>query len=254
MEKGLDAMTDIQPSRTAQVRTMQSPKWYLAAVTGAGTDWEQKVYAVTNRNVFEALELAISHAKKFNYNWSASCGYLEEKISVLEERVEMLGKQLAKQKPPTTEKPKFPPGRMINEGEVRRSKVESKSTPPPPPIGQKPKGGVTDRYIDIVFIGPPEVDNGLVECEDETGASIKFGEWLKRKDGYWVLRIPRPSSLAWPTAKEDLAARSGPTPELTMEEVCNCVDPALEVRGANWSKPERVICRDCGKKYVNKDD
>lgn len=47
-----------------------------------------------------------------------------------------------------------------------------------------------DKFIDIVFDGPPSHESGrFVEVEDETGKSINFGEWVKRDDGYWVLRI-----------------------------------------------------------------
>ncbi len=45
--------------------------------------------------------------------------------------------------------------------------------------------------IDIVFDGPPGPESGrFVEVEDESGASINFGEWIERDDGFWVLRIP----------------------------------------------------------------
>lgn len=46
------------------------------------------------------------------------------------------------------------------------------------------------KYIDIVFDGPP--DNPaprFVECEDETGASVNVGDWIKRDDGLWALHI-----------------------------------------------------------------
>ena len=44
--------------------------------------------------------------------------------------------------------------------------------------------------IDIVFDGPPSHESGrFVEVEDEAGASIRIGEWLKREDGFWVLRF-----------------------------------------------------------------
>ncbi len=47
------------------------------------------------------------------------------------------------------------------------------------------------RYIDIVFDGPPSHEAGrFVEVENEQGASINFGEWVHRSDGYWALRIP----------------------------------------------------------------
>jgi hypothetical protein len=46
-------------------------------------------------------------------------------------------------------------------------------------------------YVDIVFTGPPdEQPPGFVEVEDTEGRSIRFGEWIERVDGHWVLRIP----------------------------------------------------------------
>ena len=48
----------------------------------------------------------------------------------------------------------------------------------------------TRDYIDIVFDSPPEAIAGcFVEVEDSQGRSIKVGEWVRRPDGYWVLRI-----------------------------------------------------------------
>lgn len=45
-------------------------------------------------------------------------------------------------------------------------------------------------YIDIVFDGPPDHEAPrFVEVENEKGESISAGEWLKRPDGCWVLRI-----------------------------------------------------------------
>lgn len=47
--------------------------------------------------------------------------------------------------------------------------------------------------IDIVFDGPPSHEAPrFVEVERPPGTSIKFGEWVHRDDGYWVLRIPDP--------------------------------------------------------------
>lgn len=47
-----------------------------------------------------------------------------------------------------------------------------------------------ERFVDIVFDGPPSHESGrFVEVEDETGKSIKFGEWVQRDDGFWALRI-----------------------------------------------------------------
>ncbi len=48
------------------------------------------------------------------------------------------------------------------------------------------------RYFDVVFDGPPGAVAGrFVEVNDDTGSSIKVGEWIERDDGYWVLRIWR---------------------------------------------------------------
>jgi hypothetical protein len=47
-------------------------------------------------------------------------------------------------------------------------------------------------HIDIVFDGPPGPGGPrFVEVEDEQRRSIKIGEWVRRDDGYWVLRIKR---------------------------------------------------------------
>ena len=45
-------------------------------------------------------------------------------------------------------------------------------------------------YIDILFDGPPSHESGrFVEVEDESGKSINIGDWIKRSDGLWALRI-----------------------------------------------------------------
>ena len=47
------------------------------------------------------------------------------------------------------------------------------------------------EYVDIVF--EETGDNkppAFVEVENDRGASIRFGEWVDRSDGYLVLRIP----------------------------------------------------------------
>lgn len=52
-------------------------------------------------------------------------------------------------------------------------------------------------HIDIVFDGPPSHESGrFVEVENAAGASINFGEWVERADGFWALRIPAPSLTA----------------------------------------------------------
>ena len=49
-----------------------------------------------------------------------------------------------------------------------------------------------NEYVDIVFDGPPGPQPPrFIEVEDSAGNSIKFGEWIERDDGDWVLRIDR---------------------------------------------------------------
>lgn len=45
------------------------------------------------------------------------------------------------------------------------------------------------EYIDIVMSKPPGPECDFIEVENDTGHSINAGEWLRRDDGYWVLRI-----------------------------------------------------------------
>ncbi len=51
-----------------------------------------------------------------------------------------------------------------------------------------------DSYIDIVFDGPPNHPAPRFVEVERDGHSIKFGEWVHRDDGYWVLRIPDPEA------------------------------------------------------------
>ena len=54
------------------------------------------------------------------------------------------------------------------------------------------------EHVDIVFDGPPSHESGrFVEVEDSTGKSIKFGEWVKRSDGFWALRLTMPFLWGW---------------------------------------------------------
>ncbi len=44
--------------------------------------------------------------------------------------------------------------------------------------------------INVVFDGPPTHEGPrFVEVEDDSGHSIRVGEWVDRGDGYWALRI-----------------------------------------------------------------
>ena len=59
--------------------------------------------------------------------------------------------------------------------------------------GKKPGSkGTGPTHVDIVFDGSPGHDPPrFIEVEDHEGKSISFGEWVKRADGYHVLRIRR---------------------------------------------------------------
>ena len=47
-----------------------------------------------------------------------------------------------------------------------------------------------EQAINIIFDGPPSHESGrFVEVETDDGQSINIGNWIKRKDGYWALRI-----------------------------------------------------------------
>jgi hypothetical protein len=57
-------------------------------------------------------------------------------------------------------------------------------------------------HVDIVFDGPPSpLSCYFIDVENAAGHSITFGEWIKRDDGYWVLRFspadfPKPNPPA----------------------------------------------------------
>lgn len=60
-------------------------------------------------------------------------------------------------------------------------------------------------YIDIVFDRPPGPDAPrFIEVEDHEGKSIKFGEWVKRPDGVWALRLAGEASAGLYAALEGL--------------------------------------------------
>lgn len=62
----------------------------------------------------------------------------------------------------------------------------------------------TVGHVDFVCEKSPGPSNEcvFVELEDETGRSIKLGEWVKRPDGFHALRIPR-ASIAFGPASAD---------------------------------------------------
>ena len=62
------------------------------------------------------------------------------------------------------------------------------------PATEKPDGAVDT--LDIVFSEAPGPESDFVEVENSSGESVRIGEWVKRPDGYWVLRIPDFRQLA----------------------------------------------------------
>ena len=49
-----------------------------------------------------------------------------------------------------------------------------------------------EQAINIIFDGPPSKKSGrFVEVETDNGQSISIGKWIKRRDGYWALRITK---------------------------------------------------------------
>jgi hypothetical protein len=47
------------------------------------------------------------------------------------------------------------------------------------------------QAINVVFDGPPAPEAGrFVEVEDDDGRNLSIGEWVRRDDGLWALRIP----------------------------------------------------------------
>lgn len=60
-------------------------------------------------------------------------------------------------------------------------------------------------FIDIVFDGPPGATSGrFVEVENSRRESINCGEWMKRDDDYWVLRVPQASEQEYLCTAPDL--------------------------------------------------
>lgn len=54
-------------------------------------------------------------------------------------------------------------------------------------------GGPAEPYFDFVCDAPPGPESGrFIEVENALGQGISKGQWLKRPDGYWVLRVTEP--------------------------------------------------------------
>ena len=75
--------------------------------------------------------------------------------------------------------------------------------------------------IRIVFDGPPGHESGrFVEVEDAEGHGINAGEWRKRDDGLWELRIQGvdlevvAQNAAWREAERKIAEEEAREEEL----------------------------------------
>jgi hypothetical protein len=52
-------------------------------------------------------------------------------------------------------------------------------------------------FVDVVFDGSPGPEGGrFLEVENESGASVKVGEWIDRGNGLWALRIQQQPTWA----------------------------------------------------------
>lgn len=81
-------------------------------------------------------------------------------------------------------------------GALRQADTDERFTEVRPTGGEIPDITAADKFIDIVFDGPPSnTAPQFVEVENEHGFSIRAGTWIKRPDKYWVLRIPRSATV-----------------------------------------------------------
>jgi hypothetical protein len=56
---------------------------------------------------------------------------------------------------------------------------------------RSPVRAAATSFVDIVFDGPPGPQAPrFVEVEDDEGRSIRYGVWVQRDDGTWVLQVP----------------------------------------------------------------
>jgi hypothetical protein len=75
------------------------------------------------------------------------------------------------------------------------------------------------EFIDIVFDKIPSHDPAFfIEVENDKGASIRFGEWINREDGYAVLRIPNPERLHEAALKSSKALEEATDREVGLTE------------------------------------
>jgi hypothetical protein len=84
---------------------------------------------------------------------------------------------------------------------------------------------------------PPKITKGeradeagrFVEVEDGNRRSFRFGEWVKRDDGYWALRITLGDVLAAATSLRQ----------------CDCCGQMRECESVVAFGTDTVACEDC---------
>lgn len=82
----------------------------------------------------------------------------------------------------------------------------------------------------IVFDGPPGPDAGrFVEVETADGKSVNAGEWHKRDDGLWELRL---TAMSRPTPTDSLASNLSRTADALESLIREVSDPGSEALAA----------------------
>jgi len=86
------------------------------------------------------------------------------------------------------------PSETFRDRDGRRRRTDGKYEGYVPALACPAHGGPPAPFVDIVFDAPPGPESGrFVEVENAMGESINAGEWIKRKDGYFALRINLPA-------------------------------------------------------------
>lgn len=82
------------------------------------------------------------------------------------------------------------------------------------------------KEIRILFDGPPNHESGrFVEVEDESGKSIRVGEWRERHDGLWELVLD-PGDLV---NRPDPNLSPGPNPFLDLFRAALSAAPSFDL-------------------------
>jgi len=88
------------------------------------------------------------------------------------------------------------------------------------------------QAINIIFDGPPDNNSPhFVEVEDDSGSSIRIGEWIKRED-YWALRITLSDLLNQMGEDEGPVAKEQGRWQKAIHSLLNRLCPGAEVDGS----------------------